>query len=51
MGTLALAWVRFVPERLFTLRLLLILITAFSYFWEWGYLMRAMHTRDGDYAL
>ena len=29
-------------------RLLLLLVTAFSFFWEGGYLMRAMIARDGD---
>src|SRR5690242_5012151 len=29
-------------------RLLLLLVTAFSFFWEGGYLMRAMILRDGD---
>ena len=48
MGTLALACLRFLPARLLTPRLFLILITAFSYFWEWGYLIRAMYSRDGD---
>ena len=48
MGTLALACLRLVPVRWLTPRIFLILITAFSYFWEWGYLIRAMHRRDGD---
>ena len=48
MGTLALVCMRFVPEQSPILRLLLVLITAFSYFWESGYLIRAMHRRDGD---
>ena len=48
MGTIALALARFVPRRKAALRLLLILITAFSYFWESGYVIRAMHRRDGD---
>jgi hypothetical protein len=48
MGTLALLALRFVPARLMGPRLFLILVTAFSYFWESGYLMRAMHRRDGD---
>jgi len=29
-------------------RLLLLLVTAFSFFWEGGYLLRAMILRDGD---
>lgn len=48
IGTLALACLRFVPQRVLVPRLFLILITAFSYFWEWGYLVRAMHKREGD---
>jgi len=48
MGSIALVCVRFVPRRIAALRLLLILITAFSYFWESGYVMRAMHRCDGD---
>jgi len=48
IGTLALVCVRFVPEKLLNLKLLLILITAFSYFWEGGYVMRAMLRREGD---
>lgn len=48
MGTVALVCLRFVPERLLNLRLPLILITAFSYFWEGGYVMRAMLKREGD---
>ncbi|HTF63558.1 MAG TPA: hypothetical protein VK638_12710 [Edaphobacter sp.] len=48
MGTLALASLRLVPARLLIPRVFLILITAFSYFWEWGYLIRAMYRRDGD---
>src|SRR5579862_32321 len=47
-GTLALVCLRFVPEKLLNLKLLLILITAFSYFWEGGYVMRAMLRRQGD---
>jgi hypothetical protein len=48
MGTVALLCTRFVPRRKTAFRLLLMLITAFSYFWESGYVMRAMHRRDGD---
>ena len=48
VGTLALGCLRVVPERLLNFRLLLILITAFSYFWEGGYVMRAMLRREGD---
>lgn len=48
VGTLALACLRFVPKKLLNFRLLLILITGFSYFWEGGYAIRAMLRRDGD---
>jgi hypothetical protein len=48
VGTLALACLGLVPERLLNLRLLLILITSFSYFWEVGYAIRAMLRREGD---
>lgn len=48
MGAIALACRRLVPQRLAKLRLFLILVTAFSLFWEAGYLMRAMLRRDGD---
>ena len=48
MGTLALLCLRLVPPHRPTLRLFLILITAFSYFWEFGYLIHAMHQRFGD---
>lgn len=48
VGTLALLGLRFVPQRRLNFRLLLVLITAFSYFWEGGYVMRAMRRRDGD---
>jgi hypothetical protein len=48
MGTLALIASRFVPPRLTRLKLFLISVTAFSYFWEAGYVMDAMRTRHGD---
>src|ERR1700730_16309131 len=48
MGTLALACLGLVPARLLTPRVFLTLITTFSYFWDWGNLIRAMHRRDGD---
>jgi hypothetical protein len=47
-GTLALAAFQFVPARMVRLRLLLIVITAFSYFWEGAYLADAMARRSGD---
>jgi hypothetical protein len=48
VGTLALVCLGFVPQRLLNFRLLLILITSLSYFWEAGYAIRAMLLRDGD---
>jgi hypothetical protein len=48
MGLLALIGLRFVPRRLPGLRLLLVLVTAFSWFWEAGYVIHAMHQRNGD---
>jgi hypothetical protein len=48
MGTLALILGRFVPPRRASLRLFLILVTTFSYLWESGYVIQAMHRRDGD---
>jgi hypothetical protein len=48
MGMLALIAQGFVPNRNAALRLFLIAVTAFSYFWEAGYLIHAMHERDGD---
>jgi len=48
MGTLALVCLRFVPVQRMALRVFLILVTAFSYFWEWGYLIHAMRGREGD---
>jgi hypothetical protein len=48
MGTLAFVCLRFIPARFLVARLFLVLVTAFSWFWEGGYLMRAMHRRDGD---
>lgn len=48
VGTLALACLSFVPKQLVNFRLLLILITSFSYFWEGGYAIRVMLKREGD---
>jgi hypothetical protein len=48
MGALALALSRLVPRGRTTLRLFLILVTAFSFLWETGYVMHAMHRREGD---
>ena len=48
MGALALIASRFVPPRRPKLKLFLISVTAFSFFWEAGYVMDAMRTRHGD---
>jgi hypothetical protein len=48
MGTVALVCLRLVPVRWLSARVFLILVTAFSYFWEGAYLARAMYKRDGD---
>jgi hypothetical protein len=48
MGTLALIVARFVPPQRTAFKLFLICVTAFSYFWEAGYVMDAMRTRHGD---
>ena len=46
IGTLALILSRFVKAP--ALRLFLVLVAAFSYFWEGGYAVQAMIHRDGD---
>lgn len=48
IGAIALVCRRLVPQRLTKLRLFLLLVTAFSFFWETVYLMHAMFRRDGD---
>ncbi|HWA30712.1 MAG TPA: hypothetical protein VG867_06430, partial [Rhizomicrobium sp.] len=48
VGILALAVRTGSPPGFARTRLLLLLVTAFSFFWEGGYLMRAMIIRDGD---
>ncbi|MBV8811720.1 MAG: hypothetical protein JO033_23880, partial [Acidobacteriaceae bacterium] len=48
IGTVALLCVRFVSLQSLIARLFLILVTAFSYFWESGYVIHAMYRRDGD---
>jgi hypothetical protein len=48
VATLALVSLRFVPARLISLRLFLITVTAFAYFWESGYAIRAMRLKEGD---
>lgn len=47
-GLIALALRSVVPLRAVKVRLFLVLITAFSFFWEGGYLIHAMHRQDGD---
>ena len=47
-GLIALAVRLIVPPRLIKLRLFLVLVTAFSFFWEGGYLIHAMHHQNGD---
>jgi hypothetical protein len=47
-GLIALALRLVAPPRLIKLRLFLVLVTAFSFFWEGGYLIHAMHREDGD---
>ena len=48
MGTLALMLNRVVPRDRPALKLFLILVTAFSYFWEGGYVVQAMIEQKGD---
>ncbi len=48
MSTLALICLRFLPARLVGLRLFLITVTGFGYFWESGYVIKAMHHKFGD---
>src|SRR5512146_365057 len=48
VGVLAWAMRMATPPGFARTRLLLLLVTAFSFFWEGGYLMRAMLIRDGD---
>jgi hypothetical protein len=47
-GSLAVFMADRVPRRLMAARLLLTLIAAFSFFWESGYLIKAMLDRNGD---
>jgi hypothetical protein len=47
-GLMALAVRLVVPPRLIKVRLFLVLVTAFSFFWEGGYLSYAMHQPNGD---
>jgi hypothetical protein len=48
MGTLALALSRRIPRERIRTRLFLTLVACLSYFWESGYVIHAMHRRDGD---
>ena len=48
VGLVALIVRQAMPPGFAKMRLLLLLVTAFSFFWEGGYLMRAMILRDGD---
>jgi hypothetical protein len=48
MGTLALVARAMLPKNFLKLRLFLICVTAFSFFWEGGYLIDAMHHQNGD---
>lgn len=48
IGGVALIAARLAPRRLAGLRLFLLLVTAFSWFWETIYLAHAMLRRDGD---
>ncbi len=47
-GLLALVLVRPTPRRRAGLRLFLILVACFSFYWEAGYVIKAMIDRDGD---
>jgi hypothetical protein len=48
IGTLALALAGAVPRRSAGIRLFLILVASFSFFWEAGYVIEAMRSRHGD---
>ncbi len=48
LGSLALVIRVWLPLPPIKMRLFLIFVTGFSYFWEGGYLIHAMHRRDGD---
>jgi hypothetical protein len=47
-GTVSLLMATRIPRHLTALRLLLTLVTSFSFFWEAGYLIKAMLDRHGD---
>jgi hypothetical protein len=48
MGTLALIVRLTLPRSFLKTRLFLLCVTAFSFFWEGGYLIDAMHHQNGD---
>lgn len=48
VGALALVLVGTVPRRSAGIRLFLILVACFSFFWEAGYVIEAMRSRHGD---
>lgn len=48
IGLAALLARSLVPQKFLKVRLLLIFVTAFSFFWEGGYLLRSMLRSDGD---
>jgi hypothetical protein len=48
IGALALAFAGAVPRRSAGIRLFLILVACFSFFWEAGYVIEAMRSRHGD---
>ena len=50
-GLIALAVRLLLPRSLIKSRLFLLLVTGLSFFWEGGYLIHAMHRRDGDLYL
>ena len=47
-GTVSMLMATRIPRHLTALRLLLTLVTSFSFFWEAGYLIKAMLDRRGD---
>ena len=50
-GLVALVVRLLLPRGFIKLRLFLLLVTGLSFFWEGGYLIHAMHRRDGDLYL
>jgi hypothetical protein len=48
IGAVSLLLAEVVPRRWTRTRLFLIIVTGLSFFWEAGYLIHAMHTRNGD---